>query len=273
MTDVEQKTGAVSAHRPVSIGAGDISIAAVEAAVEAHGITSLCVVRHGETVVAVGPQDIPLPISSIRKSILSALFGPLIDRGDVQLSTTLADFGIDDSPGLTDQERTATLEHLLTSSSGVYLPLPNGSAYDVFRNTPADWPQRGSAAPGAKFHYSNWDFNVLGEIYQRVSGIALFTAIDNILARTLGFRDWNPLEHTRLRYGYDPIGATPRYPNYAMQVSARDLARFGQLYLNGGIWEGQRGRAARLGEAKHAASDRNRPAKSVPVLRLPLVDQ
>lgn len=217
---------------------GDISIAAVEAAVEAHGITSLCVVRHGETVVAVGPQDIPLPISSIRKSILSALFGPLIDKGDVPLSTTLADFGIDDSPCLTDQERTATLEHLLTSSSGVYLPLPNGSAYDVFRNAPADWPQRGSTAPGAKFHYSNWDFNVLGEIYQRVSGIALFTAIDSILARTLGFRDWNPLEHTRLRYGYDPIGATPRYPNYAMQMSARDLARFGQLYLNGGIWEG-----------------------------------
>jgi CubicO group peptidase (beta-lactamase class C family) len=238
MTDIEQKTGAARALPSVSTDAGDISIAAVEAAAEAHGITSLCVVRHGETVVAIGPQDMPLPISSIRKSILSALLGILIDRGDVQLSTTLAELGMDDSPCLTDQERTATLEHLLTSSSGVYLPLPNGSAYDVFRNVPADWPQRGSAVPGAKFHYSNWDFNVLGEIYQRVSGIALFTAIDSILARTLGFRDWNPLEHTRLRYGYDPIGATPRYPNYAMQASARDLARFGQLYLNGGIWEG-----------------------------------
>jgi CubicO group peptidase (beta-lactamase class C family) len=180
----------------------------------------------------------PLPISSIRKSIISALFGRLIARGDVQLNATLADFGIDDSPCLTDQERTATLQHLLTSCSGVYLPLHSGSAYDVFRNSPSDWPRRGSAVPGAKFHYSNWDFNVLGEIYQRVSGVALFTAIDGVLARPLGFRDWNPLEHTLLRYGYDPLGATPRYPNYAMRLSARDLARFGQLYLNDGRWDG-----------------------------------
>jgi CubicO group peptidase (beta-lactamase class C family) len=185
----------------------------VEDAVKAHRITTLCVVRSGETVVAVGPQDMPLPISSIRKSIMSALFGRLIARGDVQLSTTLADFGIDDCPRLTDQERTATLQHLLTSCSGVYLPL-HSEFYDIFRNSPSDWPQRGSAAPGTKFHYSNWDFNVLGEIYQRVSGAALFTAIDGILAGPLGFRDWNPLEHTRLRYGYDPLGATPRYPNW-----------------------------------------------------------
>jgi CubicO group peptidase (beta-lactamase class C family) len=209
----------------------------LEDAVKAHGITTLCVVRSGETVVAVGPQDIPLPISSIRKSIISALFGRLIAGGDVQLSTTLADFGIDDSPCLTDQERAATLQHLLTACSGVYLPL-HSEFYDIFRNSPSDWPQRGSAAPGTKFHYSNWDFNVLGEIYQRASGAALFTAIDGILAHPLGFRDWNPLEHTRLRYGYDPLGATPRYPNYAIQLSARDLARFGQLYLNDGIWDG-----------------------------------
>jgi CubicO group peptidase (beta-lactamase class C family) len=218
--------------------ASAISIANVEDAVRAHKITTLCVVRSGETVVAVGPQDKPLPIHSIRKSIISALFGRLIARGEVQLNATLADFDIDDSPCLTDQERTATLQHLLTASSGVYLPLHFGSSYDIFRNSPSDWPQRDSAVPGAKFHYNNWDFNVLGEIYQRVSGVALFTAIDGILARPLGFRDWNPLEHTRLHYGYDPLGATPRYPNQAIQLSARDLARFGQLYLNEGTWDG-----------------------------------
>jgi CubicO group peptidase (beta-lactamase class C family) len=205
--------------------------------VKAHGLTTLRVVRSRETVVALGPQDMPLPISSIRKSIISALFGRLIASGDVQLTTTLADFGIDDSPCLTDQERTATLQHLLTSCSGVYLPL-HGETYDIFGNRPSDWPRRGSTAPGAKFHYSNWDFNVLGEIYQRVSGLALFSAIEGVLARPLGFRDWDPLEHTRLRYGRDSLGATPRYPNYAMQLSARDLARFGQLYLNDGTWDG-----------------------------------
>jgi CubicO group peptidase (beta-lactamase class C family) len=209
----------------------------IQDAVTAHGITTLRAVRFGETVLAIGPQDAPLPISSIRKSIISALFGPLIAGGSVQLDTTLADLGIDDSPGLTDQERAATLKNLLTSSSGVYLPL-HGETYDIFRITPSDWPERGSAAPGAKFHYSNWDFNVLGEVYQRVSGIALFSAIDGILAGPLGFRDWKPLEHARLRYTRDALGATTRYPNYAMRLSARDLARFGQLYLSEGTWDG-----------------------------------
>lgn len=96
-----------------------ISTADVESAVKSHQITTLRVVRSGETVITVGPQDRPVPIHSIRKSIISALFGRLIARGDVQLNATLADFDIDDSPCLTDQERAATLKHLLTSSSGV----------------------------------------------------------------------------------------------------------------------------------------------------------
>ncbi|MGH3639109.1 MAG: serine hydrolase domain-containing protein, partial [Mycobacterium sp.] len=111
--------------------------------------------------------------------------------------------------------------------------------FDVFTNTAPDWPARESSVPGARFHYSNWDFNVLGEIYQRVSGIALFVAVDRLLAQPLGFRDWDPLVHGRLRYGSDPLGATTRYPNYAMALSPRDLAAFGQLYLDGGEWQGQ----------------------------------
>ena len=205
----------------------------------AHEITSLRVVHGGQVVIAVGPQDKPIPVSSIRKSILSALFGWPIERGLVQLDSTLADLGIDDSPELTPLELSATLEDLLASSSGVYLPLNFESSYDIFQNTAASWPGRGSAPPGTKFHYSNWDFNVLGEIYQRVTGTALFVAVDRLLAEPLGFRDWNPLQHARLRYGYDPLGATPRFPNFAMQLSARDLACLGQLYLNCGMWNGQ----------------------------------
>ena len=214
---------------------GAVAPSVAEAA-QAHGFTTVRVLRENATVIALGPQNRPLPISSIRKSILSSLFGSLIASGDVQLSATLTELGIEDGPGLTGQERTATLRQLLTSSSGVYLPLQTaGGTYDIFRDAPAQWPARGSAAPGSRFHYSNWDFNVLGEIYQRVSGVAVFTALDGLLAGPLSFSDWRPLEHARLRYGYDPLGATPRYPNHALQLSARDLARFGQLYLDGGI--------------------------------------
>jgi CubicO group peptidase (beta-lactamase class C family) len=204
-----------------------------------QGITHCRVLVHDKVVYTAGPQDESLPIHSIRKSIISALFGQLIGEGLVRLDTTLAELGVDDSPQLTTVEKSATVEHLLTSSSGVYLPLQFETSYDVFTNTPTNWPDRESSLPGARFHYSNWNFNVLGDIYQRVSGTALFVAVDRLLAHPLGFRDWDPLVHGRLHYRSDLLGASPRYPNYAIAMSPRDLARFGQLYCDGGTWQGE----------------------------------
>src|ERR1700760_4889033 len=107
-----------------------------------HGITHCRVLAHDEVVYEAGPQDEPLPVHSIRKSIVSALFGQLVDAGKVQLHSTLADFGFDDSPPLTPGESSPTLEHLLPSSWGVYLPLEPPTAYDVFTNTAVPWPGR-----------------------------------------------------------------------------------------------------------------------------------
>jgi CubicO group peptidase (beta-lactamase class C family) len=216
-----------------------VAVASLDDVLRRHGISHCRVLRHGDVAYTAGPQDEPLPIHSIRKSIISALFGQLIGDGLVRLDSTLAQLGIDDSPHLTPTEKSATLEHLLTSSSGVYLPLESETSYDVFTNAPAGWPARESSLPGARFHYSNWNFNVLGEIYQRASGTALFVAIDRLIAQPLGFRDWNPLVHGRLHYRSDLLGATPRYPNYAIAMSARDLAAFGQLYCGGGNWQGR----------------------------------
>jgi CubicO group peptidase (beta-lactamase class C family) len=204
-----------------------------------HGITHCRVLVHDEVVYTAGPQDESLPIHSIRKSIISALFGQLIGDGLVRLDTTLAELGVEDSPQLTPMEKSATLEHVLTSSSGVYLPLEFERSYDVFTNAPTNWPDRESSLPGTRFHYSNWNFNVLGDIYQRVSGTALFVAVDRLLAQPLGFRDWDSLAHGRLHYRSDPLGATARYPNYAIAMSPRDLAKFGQLYCGGGTWQGR----------------------------------
>jgi CubicO group peptidase (beta-lactamase class C family) len=208
-------------------------------ALSRHGITHCRVLVHDDVVYTAGPQDEPLPIHSIRKSIISALFGQLIGDGLVRLDSTLAELGIEDSPQLTPMEKSATLAHVLTSSSGVYLPLEFETSYDVFTNTTANWPERESTVPGTRFHYSNWNFNVLGDIYQRVSGTALFVAVDRLLAQPLGFRDWDALAHGRLHYRSDLLGATPRYPNYAIAMSPRDLAKFGQLYCGGGAWQGQ----------------------------------
>jgi CubicO group peptidase (beta-lactamase class C family) len=223
----------------VASGQGAVTTRTLDDVLSRHGITHCRVLVRGDVVYTAGPQDEPLPIHSIRKSIISALFGQLIGDGLVRLDSTLAELGIDDSPQLTPMEKTATLEHMLTSSSGVYLPLEFDTSYDVVNNMPATWPDRESSLPGTRFHYNNWNFNVLGDIYQRASGTALFTAVDRLLAQPLGFRDWDPLTHSRLVYGSDLLGATARYPNYAIALSPRDLARFGQLYCGDGTWQSQ----------------------------------
>jgi len=74
-------------------------------AVRKHNVTALRVLRHGEVVATVGAQDVPYPVHSIRKSIVGALFGRLIERKLVGLGTTLAELGIDDVPQLTPLER------------------------------------------------------------------------------------------------------------------------------------------------------------------------
>jgi hypothetical protein len=63
-----------------------------------------------------GAIDRPLNCHSIRKSLLSGLFGISVDAGRIALPSTLADLGIDDcAPALTAQERQATVEQLLMS--------------------------------------------------------------------------------------------------------------------------------------------------------------
>ena len=55
--------------------------------------------------------------SSVRKSVLSLLMGNYVRRGVVDLSKSLAQLGMDDIGGLTDQEKQATVKDLLTARS------------------------------------------------------------------------------------------------------------------------------------------------------------
>jgi CubicO group peptidase (beta-lactamase class C family) len=167
----------------------------------------------------------------MRKSIISALFGQAYARGQIDLDATLGELGIDDTPALTDTEKSATINDLLAARSGVYLPVQGGEGLGR--------PPRGSHPPGTFWSYNNWDFNVLGNVYERVTGRSLFVAFEHDLARPLGMTDWDVYQHGSYHYRADILGGTTRYPNYTFHLSARDLARIGRLYLNNGLWNGR----------------------------------
>jgi len=203
------------------------TIISLEQQARALGATGVHVLVDGHTLVDVGDTSGPVRVHSVRKSLISALFGVAYDEGVVDLGATLGEVGIDDTPALTEQEKAATIEDLLTARSGVYLPPPKSGTSFL--------PPRGAHAPGTHWVYNNWDFNVLGNIYERLTHKSLYVAFDHHFARPLGFTDWQLFTDSSYEYRADAMGGNLRYPNYTFFLSARDLARFGNLFVNEGV--------------------------------------
>lgn len=107
--------------------------------------SSLLVLRDGATVVELGDATRASYVASVRKSLLSILFGIQVAAGRVRLDATLGDLAIDDVGGLLPIERTARLRDLLTSRSGVYHP-PSSPGSDEHA-----FPARGTRTPGQYF--------------------------------------------------------------------------------------------------------------------------
>ncbi len=193
------------------------------------GAGAVFVAYRGNAVVAWGPVDLPFKNYSVRKSYLSALFGIHVHEGDIDLEATLAELEIDDVHPLSETERSASVTDLLLSRSGVYLP----AAYEP-PGTGARRPERGSERPGNRWWYNNWDFNTLGGILQRATGRDLFTEFQARIAQLIGMEDF-ALGNTF--FWLEP--GKSQFPAYLFRMSARDMARFGHLFLAGGRWNGQ----------------------------------
>ncbi|MBB3951921.1 serine hydrolase domain-containing protein [Aureimonas jatrophae] len=166
-------------------------------------------------------------LASARKSILSMLYGKYVADGTIDLDATLADLDIQDNETLSEAERQATVRHLLSSGSGVYHPAGSPGGDD-------NNPPRGSKAPGSHFQYNNWDFNVLGAIFEKRTGRTLFEALRTDLAEPLGFEDYDIARQKMLGYGN-----RSRYLAYHMFLSGRDMGKLGQLMLRRGEWKGR----------------------------------
>ena len=80
------------------------------------------------------------------------------------------------------------------------------------------------------FSTNNWDFNVVGHVYSRISKRDIFEAFGESIAEAIGMQDFT-LENTA--YKYEKVSD---FPAYNFKSSARDDARFGYLYLRNGKW-------------------------------------
>jgi CubicO group peptidase (beta-lactamase class C family) len=218
----------VNLANPEALGWSSRGLDSVRTRLGTMPTTGFMAVVGGRVLLSHGDVDTLTYLASVRKSILSMLYGNYVASGKVNLDRTLADIGIDDHGGLTPAERTATTRHLLSARSGVYHPASNSGDDLEFA------PPRGSQPPGTYYLYSNWDFNAVGTIFERETGRNIFDALESDLALPLGFQDWNRAIH---RKGGDSTRS--QHPSYHMHLSVRDMARIGYLMLREGNWSGR----------------------------------
>jgi CubicO group peptidase (beta-lactamase class C family) len=98
----------------------------------------------------------------------------------------------------------------------------------------ASRPERGSHPPNTFFYYNNWDFNVAGVIFEQETGVGIFDAFEQEIARPIGMERFLASDGY---YEYE-LGKS-MHPAYPFRMTAMDMARFGLLYLHNGDWRGR----------------------------------
>ena len=206
--------------------------------------SAVMIVQDGEVVDEWGDIDKKIDSYSVRKSLLSALYGIYSSEGVIDINQTLGQLGIDDAPDpLTREEKQARIVDLLRARSGVY-HLVDFETESMTKNRPT----RGSHAPGTFWYYNNWDFNVLGTIFEKKTGLKIGEAFYQRIAKPIGMQDFQPSDV--FYFG----GPASIHPTYHFEITARDMARFGLLYLRHGRWnKKQIVPEAWVGKSSHAS--------------------
>ena len=172
---------------------------------EAIGSAAVMVIVNGLILDQWGQTTRRFRSHSIRKSLLSALYGIHVQEGNIHLSRTLHELEIEDvEPSLTPIEKQATVSDLLKVRSGVYHPaLYESPSMAALR------PRRGSHLPGTFWYYNNWDFNALGTIFEQETRTRIFEEFKKRVAEPLQMQDFRVKDGTYFR---GPKSIHPAYP-------------------------------------------------------------
>jgi len=211
---------------------------AIDAARALEQLRAIVIAEEGRIVAAEavrGPGlDTPVNVKSVSKTLVAAVLGAAIDRGAVPgLQAKLGEVapGLI-PPGADPRVADLTLEHLVTMQAG--LERTSGGNYGAWVSSP-DWVAYALsrdfvAEPGTRMLYSTGSFHVLGAALSVTTGRSLHALT----------RDWigDPLGIDVPRWIRDPQGFY--LGGNDMALSPLALVRFGEMYRQGGTWDGQR---------------------------------
>jgi CubicO group peptidase (beta-lactamase class C family) len=212
--------------------------------IDARAVTSLLVMKDGRIVhesYHLGTGELDRRISwSMAKSYLSVLFGILMDEGAI---ASLDDPVTDYAPELAGSAYDgASIRHVLQMTAGVefdedYLDynsdinrmgrvLALGGTMDGFA---AGLTAR-AAPPGERWHYVSIDTHIIGMVIRGATGRDIPSLLSEKVIAPMG------LEAAPY---YLSDGEGVAFVLGGLNLTTRDYARFGQMVLNGGRWNGQ----------------------------------
>jgi CubicO group peptidase (beta-lactamase class C family) len=171
---------------PERLGWSSEKLAEARAYSEKIGSAAVMIVDDGVVVAAWGDVTRKFKCHSMRKSLLSALIGIHVAKGNIDLAQTMEDLGIDDyEPALTIAEKQATVGDFIKARSGIYhAALGENQMMRDMR------PARHSHAPGTFWYYNNWDFNALGTIFEQETKTTIFAEFNRRFAKPLQMEDF-----------------------------------------------------------------------------------
>ena len=200
------------------------------------GLHSLMVLRHGHVVAEgwwdpYGPTH-PHMLFSLSKSFCSTAAGLAVAEGRLSLDDTVLSFFPAEAPADPDANLAAMrLRHLLSMSTGHEADttgrLRDGEGGTWVRSFLAQPVER---MPGTHFVYNSGATYMVSAIVQKVTGE---TVLDY-----LGPRLFGPLGITGQSWETSPQGVS--VGGWGLNITTEDIARFGLLYLQEGIWHGER---------------------------------
>jgi CubicO group peptidase (beta-lactamase class C family) len=180
-------------------------------------------------------------VFSVTKSVMSALIGIAIDRGDIAdvNETMLAFFtNYTDIANLVPEKQAVTLEHLLTMAAGLEwdewtLPYAHPDNDVNLMYSSDDWVKYTLDlpmvdAPGTRFTYNSGVSMLLSAILTRSTGISASDyAADHLFGR-MGLASW----------WWDPAPENPGMSigGWGLHMRPLDMVEFGRLFLYEGSW-------------------------------------
>ena len=202
------------------------------------GVKELVIIRNGYMIWKGTNVDRVHGVWSLTKSFTSTVLGLLKDDGRATPDTLAKDY----LPSMTATYPAVTLGHFTTMTSGYYAvgDEPRGS----YKHGPSPTPFEPGAKPlftppGSRYAYWDSAMNQFANVLTHIAGEPMEELFKRRIAEPIGMNrakwDWGDFGKID---GILVNGGSGNH-NKHIFISARELARFGHLFLNKGRWSGK----------------------------------